>query len=65
MPPSTAPTSVAVTSEAAWPWVSCRSAEIDAQHEAEDQEVEAVHGIADGGAPERLAGLAVDFGRRR
>ena len=34
------------------------------QHEAEDQQVEAVHGIADRGAPKRLAGLAVDFGRR-
>ena len=32
------------------------------QHEAQNQQVEAVHGIADGGAEQRLPAVGIDFG---
>jgi hypothetical protein len=54
MPPATAPSSVQVASEAA---SDCERPEIGAdrgQHEAEDQEVEPVHGIAGGRAMRAL-----------
>ena len=64
MPPTTAPISVAVTSEAA-----CRLRQMEVgrnctKHEAEDQKVEAVHGVAEGGSEQRLPGLRVDVGWR-
>ena len=65
MPPATAPTSVQVTSEPACAGVRCRSAGDRRQHEAEDEQVEAVHRIADGRTNEYFFAVTFSFRFRK
>ena len=60
MPPITAPIRVAVTSEAPWAGGQMQAAAMSPQHEAQDQQVEAVHRVADGGAGEGLPAFLRD-----